>query len=353
MVVIPQYQCRVMTSTVDASTGTGFGWINFDLIGSEQRLPHIMPFGGEERFWLGPEGGQFSIFFSEGDPYDLEHWQTPPFIDTEPFILVDIGEDFVECEATGELTNNSGFRFRIHVNRRIELLTRQTTESLLNLRIPSTVRSTSYRSVNCLKNIGETPWTEQSGALSIWLLGMFKHSLSTTVILPYISTNQVSNLPIVNDDYFGKVPSNRLRIEANHVYFRADGEFRSKIGLSAKRSKDIIGSYDQKRNLLTVVKFDFPQPPRPYVNSMWKFQSNPFDGDVVNSYNDGPPAPGAKPLGPFYELENSSPAAFLAPGESLRHWSCTTHFVAEQEDLASLALQLLGCELSAVERVFA
>ena len=27
---------------------------------------HIYVFGGEERFWLGPEGGQFAIFFAPG-----------------------------------------------------------------------------------------------------------------------------------------------------------------------------------------------------------------------------------------------------------------------------------------------
>ena len=31
---------------------------------------------------------------------------------------------------------------------------------------------------------------------------------------------------------------------------------------------------------------------------MWEMQSDPYTGDVINSYNDGPPAPGAAPLGP-------------------------------------------------------
>jgi hypothetical protein len=29
-----------------------------------------------------------------------------------------------------------------------------------------------------------------------------------------------------------------------------------------------------------------------YVNSMWEDQKEPFSGDVVNSYNDGPTATG-------------------------------------------------------------
>ena len=40
---------------------------------------------GEDRFWLGPEGGQFALFFKKGDPFDLDHWQTPAMMDTEPF----------------------------------------------------------------------------------------------------------------------------------------------------------------------------------------------------------------------------------------------------------------------------
>ena len=41
-------------------------------------------FGGEDRLWLGPEGGQYSIFFRAGDPFDLEHWQTPPPLTASP-----------------------------------------------------------------------------------------------------------------------------------------------------------------------------------------------------------------------------------------------------------------------------
>ena len=33
------------------------------------------------RFWLGPEGGQYSLYFKPGDPFDLAHWQVPEPID--------------------------------------------------------------------------------------------------------------------------------------------------------------------------------------------------------------------------------------------------------------------------------
>jgi len=41
-------------------------------------------------------------------------------------------------------------------------------------------------------------------------------------------------------------------------------------------------------------------------------------GDAVNSYNDGPVTDGSI-MGPFYEIESSSPAANLSPGEKITH----------------------------------
>src|SRR5690242_16082352 len=74
--VVPAYQGRVMTSTTGGAAGPSFGFINRELIASGKFLPHMNAFGGEDRFWLGPEGGQFALFFKKGDPFDLEHWQT-------------------------------------------------------------------------------------------------------------------------------------------------------------------------------------------------------------------------------------------------------------------------------------
>ena len=83
--IVPAYQGRVMTSTVGGDVAPSHGWINYDLIASDKLGPHINAFGGEDRFWLGPEGGQFSIFFKKGDPFDLKHWQTPAVIDSIPY----------------------------------------------------------------------------------------------------------------------------------------------------------------------------------------------------------------------------------------------------------------------------
>jgi hypothetical protein len=79
------YQGRVMTSTSNGDTGNSYGWINYELIESQEKKQQFNPVGGEERFWLGPEGGQFSFYFHSGDSFEINNWQVPPLIDTEPF----------------------------------------------------------------------------------------------------------------------------------------------------------------------------------------------------------------------------------------------------------------------------
>ena len=81
-------QGRVLTSSVAGANGFGYGWVNRELIASGKIAQHINAVGGEDRIWLGPEGGQFSIFFAPGVPFDLEHWFTPAPLDTDPYEIV-------------------------------------------------------------------------------------------------------------------------------------------------------------------------------------------------------------------------------------------------------------------------
>jgi hypothetical protein len=90
-----------------------------------------------------------------------------------------------------------------------------------------------------------------------------------------------------------------------------------------------------------------------YVNSMWEIQEEPYGGDVVNSYNDGPPEPGARPLGPFYELETSSPALELGPGETGVHVHRTAHFQGSDDALDPIARAALGVGIAEIRAAFA
>jgi hypothetical protein len=83
---------------------------------------------------------------------------------------------------------------------------------------------------------------------------------------------------------------------------------------------------------------------------MWELQKQPYGGDVVNSYNDGPAEPGAKPLGPFYELESSSPAAGLGPGENITHVHRTIHLQGSAESLSPIAEKVLGATVDQIQQ---
>ncbi len=57
-----------MTSTAEGLYGLSFGWINRELIASKRFDEHINVFGGEDRFWMGPEGGQLLHLLRQGRP---------------------------------------------------------------------------------------------------------------------------------------------------------------------------------------------------------------------------------------------------------------------------------------------
>jgi len=340
--VVPALQGRVMTSSAEGDNGAGYGWINHELFESRKTVPHINVYGGEDRFWMGPEGGQFSIFFKKGVPFDLEHWFTPACIDTEPFDMILKSKNSAAFKKDVKLENYSGTALDVQIEREIRVLEAAEAAKELGVQIDSSVKVVAYQSRNRITNTGKVAWDKNGGMLSIWILGMFNPSPATTIAIPYNPGSEQDMGPVVNDAYFGKVPADRLVVTDKAIYFSGDGKHRSKIGLSPKRSKPVLGSYDALNKVLTIVQYSKPVGATDYVNSMWEIQKEPFSGDVVNSYNDGPPKPGAKPLGPFYELESSSPAAALKPGESMSHVHRTVHLVGPQKSLDAISQAVLG-----------
>jgi len=350
--VVPAWQGRVMTSTADGDKGTSFGWINRDLISKDELVMHINAFGGEDRFWLGPEGGQFSIFFAPGANFDLDDWQTPAAIDTDAYGVVESTRDTAVFRHRIELTNYSGTKLKLTVKRAVRLLDSRSALENLGVELPSTSRAVAVETVNSITNTGKDAWTKDTGLLSIWILGMFNATPSTTVVIPFKKGPESELGPVVNDAYFGKVPADRLREEDDALLFRADAKYRSKIGLGPKRAKPLFGSYDAANRVLTIVEYTQPASAADYVNSMWEIQRHPFSGDVINSYNDGPPRSGGRQLGNFYELESSSPALALVPHEVATHIHRTIHVQGREHDLDKISRQLFGIGLAEIKNAF-
>ncbi|HEX7494851.1 MAG TPA: DUF6786 family protein [Bacteroidales bacterium] len=348
--IVPAWQARVMTSTAAGDSGYSFGWINRDHIVSGKLLPHINAFGGEERIWLGPEGGQFSIFFSKGKPFTYENWQTPAFLDTTPFQQIASSDSSALFANDISTQNYSGTSFSLRIEREITLLTGIEISGLISADV-KTLKYVAYRSVNKIINKGENKWEKETGLLSIWMLGMFNPSPAIIIVIPVKPGEEKLIGPMVNDTYFGKIASDRLKVSGNHIFFKADGISRGKIGIPPLRANGIMGSYDSENKILTLLICRLAEGKKDYVNSAWQIQENPFSGDALNSYNDGPLADGSQ-MGPFYELETSSAAADLKPGESLSHVQFTIHLTGDLQELDKVSRKVLGVSLEEISKAF-
>lgn len=348
--IVPEWQGRVMTSTSEGDRGFSFGWINHDLISSGEKMQHINPFGGEERLWLGPEGGQYSIFFKKGDEFVYKNWQTPDFLDTLPFEIKARTDSSVSFSHEAEIVNYSGTQFRLKIERDVKILSAEEILKQTGIDILGS-NCVAYRSENRLFNQGTDDWKKETGLLSIWMLGMFNPSPAVIVIIPFRQGDEEQPGGVVNDNYFGKISGDRLKIAGTNVYFRADGKSRGKIGLSPSRATGTMGSYDFENNILTLLICKLPEAKTGYVNSAWQIQENPYSGDALNSYNDGPLEDGSQ-MGPFYELETSSPAAALRPGEALSHIQYTMHLTGDLKSLDSIARRVFGVSLDEIRSVF-
>src|SRR6186713_378052 len=347
VIIAPAYQGRVMTSTTEGNKGISFGWVNHQLIASGKTAEHINAFGGEERFWLGPEGGQFSIYFKKGTEFKFDNWFVPKEIDTEPFELVSSTSSEAVFKKEMHLENYSGTKFDLTVDRTIRLLDKASINTILGIAIPENVQSVAFESDNRITNKGTTAWDKKTGMLSIWILSMLNASHQTTVAVPYNQGDSSSLGKIVTDDYFGKVPSDRLKVDSGLILFKADAVQRSKIGVSPKRALPFVGSYDAVNNVLTIAQFTLPAGAIDYVNSLWKLQDDPFSGDAVNAYKDG--EINGEQMGKFYEIESSSPAAALAPGKSIQHIHRTIHLKGAKEDLDRISMKILGKPLNLIK----
>ncbi len=126
VLVSPQHQGRVMTSTAEGPEGKSFGWMNYKVLEQGKPVPHMTPVGGEERFWLGPEGGQFSLYFKKGDPFDFDHWQVPAEIDHKPFRMVGYDATEARFEQRIDLVNYTGTPLKLNVRRTVRLLDDET-----------------------------------------------------------------------------------------------------------------------------------------------------------------------------------------------------------------------------------
>jgi hypothetical protein len=353
--VSPRYQGKVFTSSAEGDEGTSFGWIHYTAFEGPVD-PHMNAYGGENRLWLGPEGGKFSLFFPPGAKMEFANWKTPAAFDTEAWTVASSDKRSVELKKDFTVTNYAGTQLSIGIGRTIAILDPAEIDSRLGLGGDgaskpgpggdTSVKAVGYQTINKLTNNGKDAWTETTGMPCLWLLDMFNPSPATTIVIPYGGDGPKP----ATTDYFGEIPGDRIKYAGNILFFKADGKSRGKLGIHPPRAKEVAGSYDAQHHVLTITAFGVDTSGR-YLNQEWNTEKPPFSGDAVNAYNDGPLADGRQ-MGPFYELESVSPAAFLAPGQAQTHTHYVFHFTGSEAGLDAICRKVFGVSIETVRAAF-
>lgn len=345
-----KYQAKVFTSTANGEEGNSHGFINYNFFDSGVVDEHMNGFGGEDRFWLGPEGGQYSIYFEPGKEQVYDNWHTPKAIDIEEWNVSNATSKEATFTKDMELKNYQGSTLNIGVERKLSLMSDAEISSELGVALSQGVNAVAYATDNKITNKNDFEWTTKTGTVCIWMLDMFNPSDSAVTVIPYNAGDERQLGKVVTSDYFGEIPADRLIDDNGTLFFKTDGKSRGKLGMNAKRTKSIAGNYDPIAKRLTIVTFK-ADPSATYLNQEWNPKRDPLIGDALNAYNDGPLEDGSI-MGPFLELESCSPAAFLKPGESLSHIHNVFHFVGDEAALSPIAEKLLGVSLNKVKTVF-
>jgi hypothetical protein len=346
VLVAPALQGRILTTEVGAVDSVAF--VSLPEIHEGEVHTAFNNFGGQDRFWIGPEAGQFGIYFPPGAELDRKIWRVPPDLNAGGFPVVGKTDSTVRFSRDMTVTNYRGTPYKVRVDREVGLIPSGRLPDEIGVTVPAGVHYAGSYSQNSLINAGLEAWKKDTGLINIWVLGQFAPGDRTVIIAP---TRPGSGPAYRDEMYFGKVPADRLKVVGNAVVFRADAKKEGKFGVSQERTTGRAGSFDFAKDLLVVVKYDVPREKALYGNSAWvKNQPDPYSGDLFQTYNsDGP---GGKPPGryAFYELESVSPSVELKPGEAVRHRHATYCFQGEYGQLRDLARAALGVDLDEVKR---
>jgi hypothetical protein len=336
VVVSPKLSGRVMTSAF-SDNEPGFGLVNREAITRPPVARGFSNYGGEDRLWLAPEGGPYGLFFDPGAKQELANWYVPPAMDGG--VRTPTGQDAasVSFHERIALRNVEGVAFDLSIDRKVEALGKDELEKLLGAALPEGAKFVAFRTTNKVTNEAKVALPADA-LVAPWILGQFRPSPKTTVLLPYKGAEDV-----IKKDYFGVVPPDRLALlpegDGGVARFKGDAQLRSKIGVSAAGALGWLGAWDAQRKVLTLVNHSLPPAGAVVPDCNWTVP-NPRvkSGDVATSYNHG-----EEPR--FFELESIGPALGAAPKSSVTQVQTTIHLAAEPAALAEIAKRLLRATL--------
>ena len=113
VIISAKYQAKVFTSTAGGVNGKSFGWINYKTFAAASIDPHMNAYGGEDRLWLGPEGGKFSLFFKPQTKMEFANWHTPAAFDFESWRLTSSSDKKASLSKSTRVINYLGIIFNL------------------------------------------------------------------------------------------------------------------------------------------------------------------------------------------------------------------------------------------------
>ncbi len=337
LMIAPELQGRIITTATNGINGPYNAWLDKKKLADDSKWKEGI--GGEDRIWIGPLGGQFSFYYQQIEPISDDNWLVPKTMNAEPFQLMSQNEKMVQLQKEMKLTNFVGTNFRIQVDRTLTLLNKTAIQENLNLDFSDQIKFVAFESQNTITNLDDSPHKKETGLVAVWSAGMIEGTDETTVIIPL---KENSSEPIFK--YMGKLDENRLQIKEDVLFFKADGKYRSKIGIPPSMAPSIYGCYAKDKKRLSIVQYQ-QNTDELYFNSEVTIQENPYRGEVIPIYNNGPMDFSTPKEASFFELESTSPMRELLPNESIEHFHRVYHFEGEEEELNRISQQLLHTNL--------
>lgn len=298
---------------------------------------------GQERLWLAPEWGPFSLFHAAGAAQNRGTYRPPDALGNG-YEVTWKKPDRVTVARAMRLENAAGHRLDMAVERTFRPLTLEDVELALNVGLPGKVDFAGFATENRLRNTGDTAWTQATGTAALWPISSFPATEETVVIAPYDPRGTGSE---VYGGYLGEPGGDRLVVDGEHgvILFRADGASLGKIGLNASRAKEVIGAIDFQRRLLMIVHYDQMAKSRSINMRPTQAEGEAFEGDVVLAYNHSG-VDGER----YFNLETVGPALLLQPDQSVAHHQRTLVFRGDMETLSTVSEKVLGVGLADVRR---
>jgi len=334
------YQGRVFTSSSQGMDGRAYGYINQKVIDAGNSSENMAALCGESRMWFGPQYGEYSIFFDPGDPQIDEYSQISPDLNHKKFRQLERTANTLTYGNDMNIRNAAGYVFELYAERKISLLGTSTIEQKLGVNLSDEISSVGFSAETTIRNIGNEQWKKENGLLGIWELGCMLTSPDNLVIIPMArNTDSITT-------YFTPAEE-RIKIEDQVLYYKADARYMNKIGLLPRYCKNIMGSYSHTDKQLNIVTFTLAdEPDLRYVNSV-PDNKDPYAGDIINIFN-GEVNVSMDYKWPFYEFESSSSAKELRPDEQLHHKQTTFHFEGSVEALNRISQKVLGVDLKRI-----